>query len=78
MVNHIAKWASVATHKKYIQLLLAAFDMEANAAEGTPSVNEGLEAMKNCEGDEDTDDLESDMLDLFYSNNPTESDFDGF
>lgn len=52
--------------------------MEANAAEGTPSVNEGLEAMKNCEGDEDTDDLESDMLDLFYSNNPTESDFDGF
>lgn len=56
-------------HKKYIQLLLAAFDMEAN---------EGLEAMKNCEGDEDADDLESDVLGLFYSNNPTESDFDGF
>lgn len=50
--------------------------MEANAAEGSDFVNEGFEATKTCEG-EDTDELESDMLDLFYSNSPKESDFDG-
>lgn len=63
-----------ATDEQYFQQIPVAFSMETNAAQGTDSGNNGFRGMKNCEGDEGSGEVESDMFDLLCSRNPGESD----
>lgn len=69
---------TVATDEQSFQLIPVAFNMETNAADGNDSGNEGLKAMNNCESDEGTVELGSDMLDLLYFNSPRNTILMGF